>query len=571
HSSSPGAKRRGPAASALDKVQPGATLGRYEILMPLARGGMASVWAGRMQGTRGFSKIVAIKTMLPDISDDPDFQTMFLDEARVAARIKHPNVAQILDLGEEHDVLYLVMDWVEGETLGTLQKAAKPLGGIPLPIALRIASQALGGLHAAHELKDDAGNLLDLVHRDVSPGNVLVSVHGFVKIVDFGIAKSKGRLHVTRAGGLVKGKTPYLSPEQLGQLPIDRRSDIFSFGCLMYVLTTGLHPFRGETEVKTVENIALKAPMPPRELNPTIPAELDKVILRALEKDPSKRFATAAELQKAIVQIAASLEPTSDEDIAEFVRKAVGELQAKRAQDLKTAIASVDEAGAKSAAKAEPAKVDDGADKDAKAADASAKVDAEPSAAEQAAAAGVVASAGEGEAAASAADDVPIDAASDASAEATSHDATATGDDDSIALPKRRANLKVVVGAALAACAIIGGFALLGRGDKPTTKSVEAVPTAAATAAPAPPPPAATAEAPPATAEPAPVQPAATAAPEEAPSAAPTAEPSAAPEASAKPETKPSKPVRSAPRATRPVPRKPAAAPRPKKYNPTGI
>ena len=218
----------GRAASALEGVQPGATLGRYEILMPIARGGMASVWAGRMQGTRGFSRIVAIKTMLPDISDDPDFQTMFLDEARVAARIKHPNVVQIIDLGEQDDVIYLVMDWVEGDTLGALQKAAKPLGGIPLPIVLRIAQQALAGLHAAHELRDDAGTLIDLVHRDVSPGNVLISMQGFVKIVDFGIARSKARMHVTRAGGVVKGKTPYLSPEQLGQLPIDRRSDIFS-------------------------------------------------------------------------------------------------------------------------------------------------------------------------------------------------------------------------------------------------------------------------------------------------------------------------------------------------------
>ncbi|WP_437532289.1 protein kinase [Sorangium sp. So ce726] len=333
----------GRAASAVDQLGPGSTLGRYEILMPVAKGGMAAVWAARLQGTRGFRKIVAIKTMLPDVSDDPDFESMFLDEARVAARIRHPNVVEILDLGEEDDVLYIVMEWVDGETAGTLQKAAKRLGGIPQRIVLRIASQICAGLHNAHELRDDSGVLLDLVHRDISPANVLISTAGFVKIVDFGVAKSKGRLHVTRAGGIVKGKTPYLSPEQLGGLPIDRRSDIFSLGALLYVLTTGLHPFRAETELATIENITIKNPLPPRELNGAIHPELDRIILKALEKDPESRFSTCAEMQRAIDQVASTLgEPTTDEDVAAFVRQAIGEIQAKRAQELRDAIAAVD-------------------------------------------------------------------------------------------------------------------------------------------------------------------------------------------------------------------------------------
>ena len=336
---------RGRAASAVDRLGSGSTLGRYEILMPVAKGGMAAVWAARLQGTRGFQKIVAIKTMLPDVSDDPDFQTMFLDEARIAARIRHPNVVEILDLGEENDVLYLVMEWVEGETLSTLQKAARPLGGIPQRIALRLASQVCAGLHNAHELRDDTGALLDLVHRDVSPANVLISTAGFVKIVDFGVAKSKGRLHVTRAGGIVKGKTPYLSPEQLGGLPVDRRSDIFSLGALLYVLTTGLHPFRGETEMQTVENIALKNPILPRELNEAIHPEFERLILKALEKDRAMRWSTCAEMQRAIDQVALQLaEPTTDEDVADFVREAIGGLLGKRAKDLRDAITSVDAA-----------------------------------------------------------------------------------------------------------------------------------------------------------------------------------------------------------------------------------
>jgi eukaryotic-like serine/threonine-protein kinase len=334
---------RGKSATAIDKIGPASTLGRYEILTPIARGGMASVWAARLMGTRGFQKLVAVKTMLPDVSDDPDFEQMFLDEARIAARIRHPNVAEILDLGEQDDVLYLVMEWVEGENLSVVLKAARAIGGMPLPVILRIASQACAGLHAAHELRDDNGNLVDLIHRDVSPANVLVSMAGFVKLVDFGVAKSKGRMHVTRAGGMVKGKTPYLSPEQLGGLPLDRRSDIFSFGALLYVMATGLHPFRGETEGKTVENIALKNPVPLRTINAALPVEFEKLVLKALEKDPKNRYSSAAELQRALDQIGLTLpEPANESDVADFVRKVIGEPQAKRAADIKSAIASLD-------------------------------------------------------------------------------------------------------------------------------------------------------------------------------------------------------------------------------------
>jgi serine/threonine protein kinase len=334
---------RSKSGLASEKVGPGSTLGRYEILTPVARGGMASVWAAKLPGSRGFQKIFAIKTMLPDVSDDPDFESMFLDEGRVAARIRHPNVVEIIDLGEQDDVLYLVMEWVEGENLGALVKAARPHGGVPMPIILRIASQVCAGLHAAHELRDDDGNLLDLVHRDISPANVLVSTSGFVKIVDFGIAKSKGRLHVTRIGGTVKGKTPYLSPEQLGQQTLDRRSDIFSFGVLLYVLTTGLHPFRGDSDTKTIENIALREAVPLRAILATTPPEFEAIVLKALAKDPHDRFGTAGEMQRALDHVAASLGfTTTEEDVAAFVRKALGETLSKRAHELRTAIDRAD-------------------------------------------------------------------------------------------------------------------------------------------------------------------------------------------------------------------------------------
>lgn len=330
-------------ADAHDRITTGTTLGRYEILMPVAKGGMASVWAARLQGTRGFKKIVAVKTMLPDVSDDPEFESMFLDEARVAARIRHPNVVEIHDLGEENDVLYIVMEWVDGETLTTLMKAAKPKGGIPLPIMLRVASQICAGLHAAHELRDDNDVMLDLVHRDVSPGNVLVSSTGFVKVADFGIAKSKGRLHETRASGVLKGKAPYLSPEQLRGLQPDRRSDLFALGTVLYVMASGLHPFRGASEAKTMENIALMRPVPLREINPSIHAEFEKIIFKALEKDRNNRYTTAAEMQRAIDHLASSIgQPTTDEDVGAFVQNTIGDLIRERAKALRNAITAVD-------------------------------------------------------------------------------------------------------------------------------------------------------------------------------------------------------------------------------------
>ncbi len=325
------------------ELKPGDTLGRYELLLPVASGGMATVWAARLQGTAGFQKTVAIKTMLPGLSSDQDFEEMFLDEARVAARIRHPNVVEIFDLGEEGETLYLVMEWVDGETVGTLQKGAKSHGGVPMPILLRLASQVCAGLHAAHELRDDKGALVDLVHRDISPANILVSRTGFVKIVDFGVAKSKARMYTTRVGGMIKGKTPYLSPEQLGGLPIDRRSDLYSFGAVLYVLATGLHPFRGENDAKTIENIALRDPVSLCKLDPSIPPEFEAIVLKALAKDRDKRFESASEMQRAIDGLAASIGQTvNDDDVAAFVRKVSGPSLEKRTAALRDAIALAD-------------------------------------------------------------------------------------------------------------------------------------------------------------------------------------------------------------------------------------
>jgi serine/threonine-protein kinase len=309
------------------ELKPGSTLGRYEILMSVAKGGMAAVWAARLVGTRGFQKLVAIKTILPALTDDPEFEAMLLDEARLAARIRHPHVVEIVDLGEEDEWLYLVMEWVNGETLFTLNKRAKERGGIPLPILLRILSSTCAGLQAAHELRDDHGKLVGLVHRDISPQNIMVSFDGIVKIVDFGVAKAAGRLHQTSVGGIMKGKVPYLSPEQLDGQKLDRRSDIFSLGIIAYVMTTGRHPFKGPDDARTMENISGRAAVPLRDLVADVNPALEAIVLRALEKDPERRFPDCAAMQRALDEVLRDLGTSvTDGDVAAFVRDLFGDV-----------------------------------------------------------------------------------------------------------------------------------------------------------------------------------------------------------------------------------------------------
>jgi serine/threonine protein kinase len=323
-----------------------ATFAGYDLLMPVAKGGMAAVWTARARGAFGFQRTVAIKVLRADLADSPDFRTMFLDEARVSAMVRHPNVADVLDFGEDGNILYIVMEWVDGESIARLRKAAKALGGIPLRISLRIAEEAAAGLHAAHELSDGRGNPIELVHRDVSPSNILVSTHGFVKLIDFGVAKSNARAYQTSGGPALKGKASYLSPEQVNGEPLDRRSDIFSFGTMLYSLTTGRHPFRADTLLKTAENVAAAAPVKPREIAPTMPPALENIILKALAADPAKRFSSSLELQVALRKVLSAMGNPTNADVADFVDKALGPHLARRAAKLSATIAAFDEADA---------------------------------------------------------------------------------------------------------------------------------------------------------------------------------------------------------------------------------
>lgn len=329
----------------LGEIQPGQTVGRYEFLVPIAQGGMAAVWAARLKGTRGFTKTVAVKTMLPTISDNPHFEQMFLDEAQIAARIRHPNVVEISDLGEQDDLLYLVMEWVDGEPLSNIRRTAAKREGIPRPIAVKVVQDAAAGLHAAHELKDEQGTPIGLVHRDISPQNILITFDGVVKIVDFGVAKAAGRTVEHTNSGQIKGKPPYMSPEQALGKDIDRRTDIFALGIILYQLTTGKHPFRGENDMITLQNIVSDRPIiPPRAYDKEYPKPLESVVMRALDRDPNKRFQTAAELEAALDRVFPPTVPrVRTEDVGKFVTAMLGDRGDERRAALRDAIRLADE------------------------------------------------------------------------------------------------------------------------------------------------------------------------------------------------------------------------------------
>jgi serine/threonine-protein kinase len=328
-------------------LMPGSRLDRYEVLAPIAEGGMGQVWLARLRGKRGFEKLVAIK--VPKLSSEMDVQQMLFDEARIASAIEHVNVAQIVDLGEQGDLLYIVMEWVDGDSLSTLlrvlDKAQTPLA---LPIALRIISETCAGAHAAHELKGPDGTTLEVVHRDISPQNTLITRGGSVKLIDFGIAKARSRATGDTSDGTLKGKVKYMAPEQALGRRVDRRADIFSLGAMLYRLLGGRPPYEGENEVATL-NLLLSGNSPPP-LPANVPPQVAKLVYRALAFSPEARFQTAAEMQqaigKAMTDCHLSAEPT---DVAAFVSKHLRERQAQRARAIELALkAAADRATAAS-------------------------------------------------------------------------------------------------------------------------------------------------------------------------------------------------------------------------------
>jgi serine/threonine protein kinase len=325
------------------EIGPGHVLGRYELLMPIAAGGMAMVWAARLKGTRGFQKIVAVKTMLPKLTEDDQFEKMFLDEASLASKVRHPNAVEILDLGEQDGVLFLAMEWIDGVPLNQLMKAAKSKGGVPTTVATRIVMQACAGLHAAHELTDGKGKLIGLVHRDISPQNILVTFDGVAKVVDFGVAKATALNDGATQAGQLKGKVSYMAPEQVRGEPIDRRADVFAMGIVLYALTTAKHPFRKESEGATLFAITAPEPVvPPRKFVPDYPQPLQDVLLKALDKDRDQRYASANELLKALDKALPPAARGSEEEVGAFVLSLFAEQRRQSQATLSEALERAD-------------------------------------------------------------------------------------------------------------------------------------------------------------------------------------------------------------------------------------
>lgn len=266
----------------------GATLGRVEIVGKLGSGGMADVWLGRIRSHGGFERLVAVKTVHPHLCADARSRELFLREARLAAMIRHANVVDVQDVGEADGVLFQVMTLVEGEDLASILA-----GGAALPpgVVASIIGDALMGLHAAHEIVDEDGRPRQLVHRDVSPQNVLVGLDGVARVSDFGIAKALFIGDDTT--GSLRGKVSYFSPEQASQAPLDRRSDVFSTGIVLWEALTRKRLFRKETLVETIARIQKEPIADPREVEPSVPAPLAGVAMRALARDPEARYPTA--------------------------------------------------------------------------------------------------------------------------------------------------------------------------------------------------------------------------------------------------------------------------------------
>ena len=302
------------------------------MLAELGQGGMAKVHLAIARGPLGFSKLVVLKSLRADLMDDPTMVEMFLHEARLAARLNHPNVVQTFEVGVEAGHHAIVMEYLEGQTLAQIRRRARGLaGGIPLELHLRLLADVLAGLHHAHELSDYDGTALGLVHRDVSPQNVFVTFDGQVKLLDFGIATlTKGRRIETQTG-VLKGKIDYMSPEQMMEEELDRRADLFAAGIMLWEAVAGRPLWEGFSEV-SVMNRVLNGDIPRlRDANPAVSNELERICLKAMATSRDDRYATAAELQvdleKEIGALGGGVKPR---DIGAFVAESFAEARAAR-------------------------------------------------------------------------------------------------------------------------------------------------------------------------------------------------------------------------------------------------
>jgi TonB family protein len=331
--------RPAPAADAAAPAAPSADrFGQYEILERIASGGMAELFRARFRGAEGFQKIVAVKKILPHIAGDEEFLAMFADEAKLAAQLNHPNIVHIFDLGKiESGGYFIAMEFVDGRDLRSILQLARDTGlRTPIPLAVAIGAKVAAALDYAHRRRGDDGQDLHIVHRDVSPPNILVSTDGDIKLCDFGIARAASKVSRTESGAL-KGKVPYMSPEQAWGRGVDQRSDIYSLGAVVFEMVAGRRLYRGESEMETLEKVRAGEAVVASSVNPEVPPALDAVLLRALAREPERRYAHVSEMLRDLEAVLRTYEPPpTGADLAVYVRHLETEeaaLKAARARE----------------------------------------------------------------------------------------------------------------------------------------------------------------------------------------------------------------------------------------------
>ena len=319
-----------PSVSGPD-LEPPRNIGRYLVFREIGHGGMATVHLGRLHGPAGFARTVAIKKLHSQYARDPEFVSMFLDEARLAARIQHPNVVSVLDVVASEGELFLIMDYVNGESLFTLFKeAAKTKTPIPRRIFVSIIANVLYGLDAAHEARSDTGTPLDIVHRDVSPQNVLLGTDGVARLLDFGVAKASQRVHLSTQDGKLKGKLSYMAPEQVSTGIVDRRADVYATGVMLWEGLTGQRLYGGSAEVGALVGAILAGNIKkPTSVAPSTPQVLEEITMKALARSPADRFETAREMATALER---AIAPATPRQIGEWVTKVAGEQLRQRGE-----------------------------------------------------------------------------------------------------------------------------------------------------------------------------------------------------------------------------------------------
>ncbi|MDP3504637.1 MAG: serine/threonine-protein kinase [Myxococcales bacterium] len=310
------------------------TYGRYQLLKKLATGGMAQIYLARQLGVQGFEKLLVVKRILPHLAENEDFITMFLDEARIAARLNHPNVVQIFDLGQQDDTFYIAMEYIHGEDVRKVWKQAERQGtAIPIPLICRIIIESCSGLDYAHKKADPGGRPLNIVHRDISPQNILVSFEGGVKVVDFGIAKAADQATVTKSG-VLKGKYSYMSPEQAQGKQVDARTDVFALGVVLYELLTGARLFKRANDIQTLNAVTECKIEPPSNVDARLPKDLDAIVMRALAKNRDDRYADAREMQQALEDwVLKNKLPSGSVHLAAFMQDIYAERLAREAEE----------------------------------------------------------------------------------------------------------------------------------------------------------------------------------------------------------------------------------------------